>query len=87
MGDFNRFSVFTGINGDPILYEILGSDIGWMATSRVRLITQLAAALAQHPAYILEQVNPPLWQRNPPDGYEQVFHRDALRLFRRVNLN
>jgi hypothetical protein len=86
MGDFNRFSVFTGINDDPILYEIPGSDVGWMATSRVRPITQIGAALEQHPAYILDQVSPPPWVKNPPDGYEEVFHRNSLRLFRRVTL-
>jgi hypothetical protein len=83
MGDFNRFSVFTGIDDDPILYEIPGSDIGWMATSRVRPIAELGIALAQHPAYILEQVNPPPGMKNPPNGYEEVFRRNTLRLFRR----
>jgi hypothetical protein len=82
--DFNRYSVFTGINDDPILYEILPSDAGWFAGSRVRDISQLQNALAQHPQYILEQVDPPVWMKNPPDGYREVFERGELRLFRRV---
>jgi len=82
--DFNRYSVFTGINDDPILYEILPSDAGWFAGSRVRNMSEIQTALAQHPQYILEQVDPPVSMKNPPDGYREVFNRDELRLFRRV---
>ncbi len=84
MGDFNHFSVFTGINDDPVLYDIPGTDIGWMATSRVRSIYQLSSALDEHPAYILEQISPPPWVKNPPDGYTEVFRKDTLHLFRRA---
>lgn len=83
MGDFNRFSVFTGINDDPILQYIPATDVGWFATSRVRPISELPKALAENPAYILEQVDPPSWMKNPPEGYEKVFERESLRLFRR----
>jgi hypothetical protein len=82
--DFNRYSVFTGIDDDPILYEILASDAGWFAGSRVRDISQLPTALAEHPAYILEQVDLPAGMKNPPDGYREVFNQDDLRLFRRI---
>jgi hypothetical protein len=83
--DFNRYAVFTGINDDPIVYYIPGSDIGWFAGSRVRRISQLRHALASHPPYeyILEQVRPPNWMKTPPDGYREVFHQDSLRLFQR----
>jgi hypothetical protein len=84
MGDFNHFSVFTGINDDPVLYDIPGTDVGWMATSRVRPISQWSSALAGHPAYILEQISPPPWVKNPPDGYTEVFRKDTLRLSRRA---
>ena len=83
MGDFNRFSVFTGINDDPILHYIPATDIGWFATSRVRRISQIDAAIAERPPYILEQLNAPSVIGNPPDGYEQVFHGETMRLFRR----
>ena len=82
--DFNRYAVFTGINDDPILYEILASDAGWFAGSRVRDISQLQAALDAHPPYILEQVDLPAGVKNPPDGYREVFNQDDLRLFRRI---
>ena len=59
MGDFNRFSVFTGINDDPILQYIPSTDIWWFATSRVRPISELPRALTENPPYILEQVDPP----------------------------
>ncbi len=85
MGDLNRFSVFTGINDDPIVYDIPATDIGWLAGGRVRPISELRQALAEHPAYILEQVAPPSWMKNPPDGYQEVFHQGDLRLFRRQN--
>ncbi len=83
MGDFNRFAVFTGIDDDPMVYEIDPGDIGWFAGSRLRKISELPQALAERPAYILEQVSPPAWMKEPPDGYAEVFHRGALRLFRR----
>jgi hypothetical protein len=82
--DFNRYAVFTGINDDPILYEILESDAGWFAGSRVRNISQLQSAIAEHPSYILEQVDLPPEVKNPPDGYSEVFSQDDLRLFRRT---
>ena len=82
MGDFNRYAVFTGIDDDPIVYDIPGSDRGWFATGRVRPIADLAQALAAHPPYILEQYSPPSWMKEPPDGYEEVFNRGSLRLFR-----
>jgi hypothetical protein len=81
--DFNRYAVFTGIDDDPIVYFIPGSDIGWFAGSRVRRISELREALASHPSYILEQYSPPPWMNTPPDGYDEVFHRDSLQLFRR----
>jgi len=82
-GDFNHFAVFTGINDDPMLYDIPATDVGWFAGGRVRPMDELHEALAKHPAYILEQVPPPSWMKQPPDGYEEVFHQDSLRLFRR----
>ncbi len=81
--DFNRYAVYTGIDDDPFVYEILSSDAGWFAGSRVNEISALRRALTEHPPYILEQVDPPSWMKNPPDGYEEVFNRESLRLFRR----
>ncbi|HUO05303.1 MAG TPA: hypothetical protein VMU16_08915 [Candidatus Binataceae bacterium] len=78
-GDFCRFSVYTGINDDPIVPQVES----WAAGSRVRPLSDLRQALAQHPPYILEQVSPPDWMKTPPDGYEEVFNQGPLRLFRR----
>jgi hypothetical protein len=83
LSDFNRYAVFTGIDDDPIVYEIGGADLGWFAGSRVRPIYSLRQGLAAHPPYILEQVNPPEWMKEPPDGYDEVFDQGSLRLFRR----
>jgi hypothetical protein len=83
LSDFNRYAVFTGIDDDPIVYEIGGADIGWFAGSRVRPIYSLRQDLAARPPYILEQVSPPAFMKEPPDGYDEVFHRGSLRLFRR----
>jgi hypothetical protein len=49
----------------------------------VRPISELREALAANPPYILEQYRPPPWMKTPPDGYDEVFHRDSLELFRR----
>jgi hypothetical protein len=85
LGEFNRFSVFTGINDDPVVYDIPNTDVvyGYLAGSRVRKMSDLARAFAERPPYILEQVNPPGGVLIHPDGYDEVFHQGALRLFRR----
>jgi hypothetical protein len=36
LGDFNRYSVFTGIDDDPVVYDVSPMDVGWIAGSRVR---------------------------------------------------
>jgi len=78
-GDFCRFPVFTGIDDDPVVPQV--ED--WFKGSRVRPLSELREALARNYPYILEQVSPPPWVKDPPDGYEQVFHQGPLRLFRR----
>ncbi len=83
--EFNRFSVFTGIDDDPIVQEIPASDIGWLAGGRVRQIQALPEALAQKPPYILNQVSPPPADV-PPEGYEKIFERGKLQLYRRRDL-
>ncbi len=84
--DFNRFSVFTGIDDDPVVYEIPASDLGWMAGGRVRTISALPSLLAEKPPYILTQAPPPAWMHTPPDGYELIFDQGPLKLFRRRDL-
>jgi hypothetical protein len=84
--EFNRFSVYTGIDDDPIVYDIPGSDVGWLAGGRVRQMPALPAALAQRPPYILAQVPPPTTVKFPPDDYDLIFNRENLRLYRRRDL-
>ena len=83
---FNRFSVYTGIDDDPIVQEIPSSDVGWLAGGRVRQMAELPEALAQKPPYILIQVPPPDSVKFPPDDYDKIFERGALQLYRRHDL-
>lgn len=39
--EFNRFSVYTGIADDPVVYDIPGSDVQWLAGGRVRQMPAL----------------------------------------------
>ena len=83
---FNRFSVFTGVNDDPIVYDIPGSDVGWLAGGRVRQMPALEDALAARPPYILVQVKPPAAVKFPPPEYDKIFDRGDLQLYRRSDL-
>ena len=83
---FNRFSVYTGIDDDPIVQEIPSSDIGWLAGGRVRQMSELPDALAQKPPYILIQIPPPDSVKFPPEGYDRIFDRGVLQLYRRHDL-
>jgi hypothetical protein len=84
--EFNRFSVFTGINDDPIVYDIPSADVGWLAGGRVRQMSALPGALAARPPYVLAQVAPPPGVQFPPDGYDLIFDRGRMRLYRRHDL-
>jgi len=84
--EFNRASVYTGIADDPIVYDIPGSDVGWLAGGRVRQMPALADALAARPPYILAQVAPPAGVKFPPDDYDLIFNRENLVLYRRRDL-
>jgi len=84
MGRFNRFSVFTGIDDDPIVSEIPAQDAGWLAGGRVRPMEELPQALAAHPPYpyILIDTVPPPSMDLPPAGYEEIFSDEGLHLYR-----
>ncbi len=84
--EFNRASVYTGIADDPIVYDIPGSDVGWLAGGRVRQMPALPAALARNPPYVLAQVSAPPGVKFPPDGYDLIFNRENLQLYRRHDL-
>ena len=82
----NRFSVYTGIMDDPIVYDIPGSDVGWLAGGRVRQMPALSDAIAERPPYILAQTGAPFGVKFPPDDYDLIFNRDQLQLYRRRDL-
>ncbi len=84
---FNRFSVWTGIDDDPIVQEIPASDVGWLAGGRVRQMAALPEALAEKPPYILIQIPPPESVKFPPDDYDKIFEQGSLRLYRRHDLS
>jgi hypothetical protein len=82
---FVQYAVFTGINDDPYLSEFDPND-RYQHSGRVRGIVSLSAAIAAKPPYIFIQDAPPNWLQLPPVGYDEVFHRSDLRLFRRKDL-
>ncbi len=80
-----QYQVYTGINDDPMITNYNPGD-PWEAGGRVAGWDQLPAALGRRPPYILEQVAPPRWLPQPPAGYETIFSRGDLRLFRRLGV-
>jgi hypothetical protein len=80
LGNFNRFAVFTGIDDDPVVYDVSSMDVGWIAGSRVSRITSLPELIAARPQYILDQVGAVIPR---PAGYDEVFDRGGMRLYRR----
>jgi hypothetical protein len=80
LGDFNRYSVFTGIDDDPVVYDVSPMDVGWIAGSRVRRAWELPRLLATQPQYILDQTNSLSFL---PAGYDMVFTSGSLRLYRK----
>jgi hypothetical protein len=80
-----QFSIFTGIDDDPIEIKHDSHNL-YEAGGRVRAITDLGVALAARPPYIFTQVG---WQPSfgkPPAGYDLIFTRGPLELYRRRDL-
>ncbi len=82
-GKWVRFSVFTGVNDDPLL--ITPTESQWdmfMTGSRARSITHFKEALAKRPMYILSEL-PPSEALGIPDEYEPIFDSEGITLYRR----
>jgi hypothetical protein len=80
-------SVFTGIDDDIYVAEPDSPlDRGAYANSRTHPIEMLPQALAKRPPYIVVHDAPPAPVALPPPGYDEVFHDDDIRLFRRAGL-
>lgn len=80
-----QVAIFTGIDDDPIDFHYEPNN-PFQAGSRVRGLSDLPAALSHRPPYILEQCPAPNWVGDPPAGYETIFDRANLRLYRRSDL-
>ena len=81
-------SVFTGIDDDIYVIHPEGDmDKGGSAGSRMRPATELPAALARNPPYIVVFKEPPPPLHLPPEGYHEIFRDDeTIRLYRRDDL-
>jgi hypothetical protein len=80
-----RFSVFTGINDDPVVIEPKKQD--WpmfMLGSRVRPFTDLELKLAAQPKYILSEIPASESGEIPSDRYRLIYNSGGIRLYRRL---
>jgi hypothetical protein len=80
-----QFSIFTGVNDDPIEYDHDPNNL-WEGGSRVRGLDQLPTAMRSRPPYILVQDPAPSWFGDPPGGYRQIWEYGSKHLYRRLNL-
>ena len=81
-GKWVRFSVFTGVNDDPLV--IVPTESEWpmfMVGSRARPITHFKEELAKRPMYILSEL--PLSETlKIPDEYDPIFDSGGITLYR-----
>jgi hypothetical protein len=87
--DVVLFSVFTGINDDPYVADkTYRLDVGGTAGSRLRRAEPAAVqeALAKRPPYIVTHEDPVPLPGEAVGDYEELFHRDGVRLLRRRTL-
>lgn len=75
-------AIFTGIDEDPIDLHYDPNNI-FEAGSRVHGPADLPAAMARNPEYIVEQGAAPPGLANPFRGYDTLFDRGEIRLYRR----
>lgn len=85
--DVLLYSVYTGIEDDLYLMHP-DPTLGESSTSSSRLwpVSMLPAALAKNPPYIVVHNESPPWLTLPPAGYDEIFHDDGIRLFRRHDI-
>jgi hypothetical protein len=82
-----RFSVFTGIDDDPVVYIPAGPDLGvFLREGRAKPMSELSRALGARPPYILAEVPTPKGVNISRDEYELLFERDNIKLYRRLDL-
>ncbi len=85
-GTMFRFSVFTGIDDDPVVLEPTEAEWPiWLKGGRVRPARYLDQALARHPPYILSEL-PAKSGIVVPEGYDLI-SGGRLKLYRRHDLS
>jgi hypothetical protein len=84
-GSLLQFSILTGIDDDPMVIDYHPDNIDQIG-GRVRGMSDLAAAVAARPPYILEQIPPPASLSDPPAGYDLILTSGSIRLYRRGDL-
>jgi hypothetical protein len=86
--DVLLFSLYTGIDDDLYIVQA-GSpqEDGTTAGSRLHPITMLSAAIAKRPPYVAVHGPAPPLLSLPLAGYDEIFNRGAVRLFRRHDLS
>jgi hypothetical protein len=80
-----QFPILTGIDDDPMEVDHNPDNL-YQVGSRVRGLSDLPAALAARPPYIIEQVPPPASLGDPPAGYDLILTSGGIRLYRRHDL-
>jgi len=86
--DVLLFSVYTGIDDDLyVIKPVVPLDQGGTNGSRLYPISMLPAALAKRPPYLVVHGEAPPWLTLPPAGYDEIFNRGGVRLFRRHDLS
>jgi hypothetical protein len=86
--DILLFSMYTGVEDDLYLMQPdpkLGE--GPTAGSRLYPVSMLPEAIAKRPPYIVVHNDPPAGLTLPPPGYDEIFNKDNVRLFRRDDLS
>ena len=85
--DVLLFSLYTGIDDDLYIIQPAASlDEGTTAGSRLHPIRMLPYALAVRPSYLVVHGEAPPSLTLPPDGYDEIYNRGGVRLFRREDL-
>jgi hypothetical protein len=85
--DVLLFSLYTGIDDDLYIVQQADLNEGTTAGSRLHPISMLSAALAKRPPYFVVHGQAPPSLSLPLAGYDEIFNRGGVRLFRRHDLS
>lgn len=85
--DVLLFSLYTGIDDDLYIVQQVGPMGEDTAGSRLHPLSMLSAAIAKQPPYLVVHGPAPPLLSLPLAGYDEIFNRGAVRLFRRHDLS